>query len=104
MGGTASSQTRTIVQETIGATAGVLTIVAGIPQLIKIFRENTDRLSLAFLYLLLAGALLWFLYSILLNSWRAPSESKYKGLALVVFELLTIIFIVIVIVKISYVD
>ncbi|MCC6302228.1 MAG: SemiSWEET family sugar transporter [Gammaproteobacteria bacterium] len=55
--------------ELIGALAGVLTTVAFVPQVVKIWRSGTaEDISLLTFSLYSAGLLLWLLYGIALNS------------------------------------
>lgn len=55
--------------ELIGVLAGVLTTVAFVPQVVKIWRSGTaEDISLLTFSLYSAGLLLWLLYGIALNS------------------------------------
>lgn len=52
----------------LGITAGVLTSIAMIPQLIKVIREkNVKDISLVMLLILISGLSLWVWYGILKN-------------------------------------
>ena len=54
----------------IGIIAGVLTSISLLPQLIKLIREKeADELSLAWLFILLAGLGLWAYYGTLKDDW-----------------------------------
>lgn len=54
----------------IGMTAGVLTTVAFVPQVVKTWKSrSTKDISLAMFLAFTLGVALWLLYGILLNAW-----------------------------------
>ena len=52
----------------IGTVAGFCTTFAFVPQLIKIWRQGGRDLSYGMLALYLVGAVLWFIYGVLLHA------------------------------------
>jgi MtN3 and saliva related transmembrane protein len=52
----------------IGTVAGFCTTFAFVPQLIKIWRQGGRDLSYGMLALYLIGAILWFIYGVLLHA------------------------------------
>jgi MtN3 and saliva related transmembrane protein len=54
----------------VGFVAGVLTTIAFVPQVIRIWRtRSTKDISLSMYALFTLGVLLWFVYGILIVSW-----------------------------------
>lgn len=50
----------------VGITAGILTSVALLPQVIKIYREKkSEQISIGYLVVLMAGQSLWIVYGIM---------------------------------------
>ena len=56
--------------EALGITAGILTTVAFIPEVYRVYRNNDDSgLSQAYLYIFLVGVLIWVAYGAIIRSW-----------------------------------
>ena len=52
----------------VGTVAGFCTTFAFVPQLVKIWRQGGRDLSYGMLALYLIGAVLWFIYGVLLHA------------------------------------
>ncbi len=58
------------MENIVGSTAGILTSVSMIPQLIKVLREkNVEDLSAGMLIVLISGLSLWVWYGIMKGEW-----------------------------------
>ena len=58
------------MENIVGSTAGILTSVSMIPQLIKVLREkNVEDLSAGMLIVLISGLSLWVWYGIMIGEW-----------------------------------
>jgi uncharacterized protein with PQ loop repeat len=94
-----SKSDQTIITEVIGIIAGTLSFSAGIPQVVSIFKNKSDRISPAFLYILLTASIFWIVYALLINIWS--EDSDYTGIALIVFQSITFTTLLIIIIKLS---
>jgi uncharacterized protein with PQ loop repeat len=92
---------KTLVTEIVGTSAGILSVSAGIPQIVSIFKNKNDKISPAFLYILICASSLWLTYAILINVWRGEDESPYRGIALIIFQSINFISLLIIISKIA---
>jgi len=55
--------------DVIGFGAGALTVIAFVPQVVKIWKtKSTEDISLAMFIILISGAVLWLVYAVLINS------------------------------------
>ena len=95
------SSSQTLITETIGLIAGILTASSGIPQVISIYHNNNDSISPSFLYILFIGGILWLIYAILLNTWRGKDDSIYTAISLIIFQSLTTLTIILILLKMS---
>jgi uncharacterized protein with PQ loop repeat len=99
-----SSSQKTIITEVIGILAGSLTASSALPQVISIFRYNTDSISMTFLYLFLAGTFTWLVYAILLNVWRGTEDSAYTAISLIIFQSVSLVLITMMVIKLSLIQ
>ena len=58
-----------------------------------------DTIENLFLYILFAGALLWFVYTVLLNVWWGVDDSPYTAISLMVYQTVRLIFVTLLLVK-----
>jgi MtN3 and saliva related transmembrane protein len=75
----------------IGITAGILTGISMLPQLVKILREKkADDISIPMLFILFAGLALWVTYGVMINDLPliiTNSFSLLVNLLIIVFSL-----------------
>jgi MtN3 and saliva related transmembrane protein len=67
----------------VGTVAGFCTTFAFVPQLIKIWRQGGRDLSYGMLALYLIGAILWFIYGVLLHAQaviitKSPTSLRHR--------------------------
>jgi uncharacterized protein with PQ loop repeat len=99
-----SPDAKTAIKEAVGATGGIFTVSSAIPQIISTFRSNSDKINPIFMYMLLVGSAFWFTYAVLTNVWQGEGQSKYNGIALIVFQSLSLVFLTAIAVKISIIN
>lgn len=82
-----------MISQYVGITAGVLTGVSMLPQLIKIIREKeADSVSLLMLIVLLAGLAGWVWYGILKNDYPIIITNSFSFLTNLSIIILTLVY------------
>lgn len=67
--------------EAIGLSAGFLTMIGFVPQLIKIWRYgSTEGVSLVMYFVLLSGVTLWLIYGFFINSLSIIISNSIAGI------------------------
>jgi uncharacterized protein with PQ loop repeat len=85
--------------ESIAAIGGILTTTSFIPQVLVLFKSTQAQISLIFLYVFLVGMFFWLAHAIILNYYRDANDAAYTGISQMIFNSITIILILIIIIK-----